>query len=76
MTVFELSGWYWDDCIVIDISLETNNKKYLNTGKTQTGQLEIKSVKVWILRKEIIYLGHKISSDGIFPVPSKADVLQ
>lgn len=68
---------YLDDCIVVGSNLETHNKNLIKVlDRFRQVNLKLNPLKCEFLRKEIIYLGHKITSNGIFPDPSKIDVLQ
>lgn len=68
---------YLDDCIIIGNTLEMHNKNLISVlERFRKVNLKLNPLKCEFLRKEIMYLGHKITSKGIFPDPSKIEVLQ
>lgn len=68
---------YLDDCIAIGNSLENHNKNLIKIlERFRQVNLKLNPLKCEFLRKEIVYLGHKITSDGIYPDPSKIESIQ
>lgn len=67
---------YLDDCIVVGNCLETHNKNLISIlERFRKVNLKLNPLKCEFLRKEIVYLGHKITSEGIYPDPSKIESL-
>lgn len=68
---------YFDDGIVIGNSMTSHNQNLVRIidrlGKTN---LKLDPLKCEFLRKEIIYLGHKITSQRVEPDPAKVEVLK
>lgn len=68
---------YLDDCIIIGNSIENHNKNLIAVlERFRKVNLKLNPTKCEFLQKEIMYLGHKITSEGIIPDPSKIQVLQ
>lgn len=63
---------YMDDIVVYANSLEEHSRK-LNTllGRLQNAGLALQPEKCMFLRKEIAYLGHLITNEGVKPDPGK-----
>lgn len=63
---------YLDDVVVYGYDLQDHNKKLLDVMQTfREFNLKLQPKKCQFLRKEIIYLGHKITSEGVRPDPEK-----
>lgn len=61
-----------DDIVIYANSPADHARKLENLlGRLKTAGLTLKPEKCHILRKEIIYLGHVISSEGVRPDPNK-----
>lgn len=68
---------YLDDCIVVGNCLETHNRNLLSIlERLRETNLKLNPIKCEFLRKEIMYLGHKITSEGILPDPTKIESIQ
>lgn len=68
---------YLDDCIVVGNCLENHNKNLMSIlQRLREVNLKLNPLKCEFLRKEIIYLGHKITPEGIFPDPSKIESIR
>lgn len=68
---------YLDDCIIIGKSMENHNKNLISVlNRFREVNLKLNPMKCEFLRQEIVYLGHKITSEGIYPDPSKIDTVQ
>lgn len=68
---------YLDDCIVIGKSMDHHNKKIIDIlERFRKVNLKLNPMKCEVLRTEIVYLGHRITSQGILPDESKIKVLQ
>ena len=67
---------YLDDIIIFADSLESHNKKLLDIFKRlRESGLKIKPSKCEFLRREVMYLGHKISEKGAEPDESKIEAV-
>ncbi|KAL6427160.1 hypothetical protein ACFW04_008661 [Cataglyphis niger] len=63
---------YLDDIVIYGSSLEEHNKRLKKVlQKLRENNLKLQQDKCEFLRKEVIYLGHIISENGISPDPSK-----
>lgn len=68
---------YLDDLIVFGRNLEDHNKNLMEVfERFREVNLKIHPRKCAFLRKEVLYLGHIISSNGIIPDPSKSNVMK
>jgi hypothetical protein len=68
---------YLDDCIIIGNSIENHNKNLVAVlERLRKVNLKLNPLKCEFLRTEMIYLGHKITNQGIFPDPNKITTLQ
>lgn len=68
---------YLDDCVVIGNCMQSHNKNLIDVlNRLRKVNLKLNPIKCEFLRKEIVYLGHKITQDGIFPDPSKIDTIR
>ena len=68
---------YMDDIIIFGATLQEHNenlKKILK--KLRTHGLKLQSEKCGILRKECLFLGHRVTKEGIFPDESKFDAVR
>ncbi|KMQ85186.1 enzymatic polyprotein endonuclease reverse, partial [Lasius niger] len=63
---------YLDDIVIYGSSLEDHNKRLTEVlRRLRENNLKLQPEKCEFLRKEVIYLGHIISENGIMPDPSK-----
>lgn len=67
---------YLDDLIVFGNNLTNHNKNLVKVlERLRQVNLKLNPTKCDFLRKEILYLGHIISSEGVSPDPNKIKVL-
>jgi hypothetical protein len=65
---------YMDDLIVFGSTLEQHNKRLMEVlERLKENGLKVQLDKCEFLRKEINYLGHVISENGVAPDPSKIE---
>src|SRR5436190_16472263 len=68
---------YLDDIVVYGASLEDHNRRLKEVLKRlRENNLKLQPDKCEFLRKEVIYLGHIISENGIQPDPSKLKAIR
>lgn len=68
---------YLDDIIVYGRNLEDHNKKLINVfDRLRYNNLKLQPRKCHFLRKEIVYLGHSCSADGVKPDPSRVSAVR
>ena len=68
---------YLDDLIVFGKNLQNHNQNLIKVlNRLRDTNLKLNPVKCKFLKKEILYLGHTISSDGISPDPEKIRVIK
>lgn len=68
---------YMDDICVYGSSLDDHNHKLIEVfERLRKHNLKLQPGKCEFLRKELIYLGHKICQDGVRPDPSKVAAVQ
>ena len=68
---------YLDDIVVYGASLEDHNRRLKEVLKRlRENNLKLQPDKCEFLRKEVIYLGHIISENGIQPDPSKLKAIK
>lgn len=68
---------YLDDLVVFGRNLEQHNKNLLDIfARLRKVNLKLNPVKCEFLRKEILYLGHVVTQNGILPDPEKTKVLE
>lgn len=68
---------YLDDLVVFGRNLNEHNKNLLDVfTRLREVNLKLNPAKCNFLKKEIIYLGHCVSGDGILPDPSKIEVVK
>lgn len=65
---------YLDDCVIIGKSMDHHNKNLI-TILERLRKVNLKLNPLKFLRKEIVYLGHNISAEGISPDSSKIETL-
>lgn len=68
---------YMDDIIIFGATLQNHNenlKKVLK--KLRDNGLKLQSEKCAILRKECLFLGHRVNKEGIFPDESKFEAVK
>lgn len=67
---------YLDDCIVIGNSMTAHNQNLVRVlERLRSTNLKLNPLKCKFLRKDIMYLGHKITSKGVEPDPPKVEAL-
>lgn len=67
---------YLDDLIVFGRSLDDHNKNLFDVfSRLRKVNLKLNPQKCDFLKREILYLGHVITADGILPDPSKIKVM-
>ena len=68
---------YLDDIVIFADNLQNHNKKLIEIfERLKEFNLKIRPSKCEFLRKEVIYLGHKISENGAQPDESKLDAVR
>lgn len=68
---------YMDDVIVYSTSLEDHLERLRNVfDRLRQSNLKIQPDKCEFLRKEVAYLGHLITEDGVKPNPAKIEAIQ
>lgn len=68
---------YQDDLVVIGRSLDSHNRNLMDVfSRLREVNLKLNPAKCKFLQKEMLYLGHVISGDGILPDPEKVNVLK
>lgn len=68
---------YLDDLIVFGRNLTDHNKNLLDVFlRLRKVNLKLNPEKCAFLKKEILYLGHVVSKDGILPDPDKIKILE
>lgn len=68
---------YMDDIIIIGSSLEDHNKNLrIVFERLRSAGLKLAPAKCDILRKECLFLGHRITQEGIFPDESKFEAIK
>lgn len=74
---YEKTFVYLDNLICFGRNLEIHNKNLMEIlTRLRTVNLKLNPEKCDFLRKEILYLGHVVSADGIKPDPEKTRVLK
>lgn len=67
---------YLDDLIVFGSSLNQHNKNLVKVmNRLRKVNLKLNPNKCEFLKKQILYLGHIISSEGILPDPEKVNIM-
>ena len=68
---------YLDDIVIYGSSLEDHNKRLTEVlQRLREANLKLQPDKCEFLRKEVNYLGHVISEDGISPDPAKLQAIR
>lgn len=68
---------YLDDLIVLGNSLINHNKNLIDVfERLRKVNLKLNPSKCNFLRKEMLYLGHVVSSEGVLPDPAKIEVIK
>lgn len=68
---------YLDDLICMGRSLTDHNKNLINVlEKLRSANLKLNPSKCDFLKKEILYLGHIVSGNGILPDPDKIKIME
>lgn len=74
---YECCFVYLDDLIVFGNNLLNHNRNLVKIfQRLREVNLKLNPNKCEFLKKEILYLGHTISSEGVSPDPSKIEVIQ
>ncbi|KAG7310106.1 hypothetical protein JYU34_004645 [Plutella xylostella] len=74
---FEKCFVYLDDLIVFGRNLEMHNKNLIDVfERLRKTNLKLNPEKCQFLKKEILYLGHVVSANGVAPDPTKISTLQ
>jgi len=70
-------GVYLDDIVVHGSSLRDHQNKLEQVfTRLRIHKLKLQPTKCTFLRKEVLYLGHLISGDGIAPDPNKLSCIK
>ena len=68
---------YMDDVVLFSISLEEHEQKLRNfLGRLKTAGLTLSPEKCYFLRREVTYLGHHITSEGVKPDSKKIEAVK
>lgn len=68
---------YLDDLIIFGRNLEIHNKNLVSVlERLRKVNLKLNPDKCQFLKKEILYLGHLVSAEGVLPDPAKTRVIQ
>ncbi|XP_057335847.1 uncharacterized protein LOC130674515 isoform X2 [Microplitis mediator] len=68
---------YLDDIVIYARSLEEHNTKFNKLAeRLRSANLTLQADKCEFLKKEVIYLGHLISADGVKPDPDKIKAIK
>jgi len=68
---------YLDDIVIYGSSLQEHNKRLTEVlQRLRKHNLKLQVEKCEFLRKEVTYLGHIISEDGILPDPAKVSAVK
>lgn len=68
---------YLDDLVVFGRNLEVHNKNLTDVlERLRKINLKLNPEKCSFMKKEILYLGHLVSENGVLPDPSKVEILQ
>ena len=68
---------YMDDVVIFSASLEEQIERLKNfLGRIKTAGLTLSPEKCYFLRREVIYLGHHISSEGVKPDAKKIEAVK
>jgi hypothetical protein len=68
---------YCDDVIIFGRNLDTHNKNLIKVfERFREVNLKLNPLKCDFLKKNILYLGHVVSSEGILPDPQKTKTLE
>lgn len=68
---------YLDDLIIFGRNLQQHNKNLIEVfQRLRDVNLKIHPGKCTFLRKEVLYLGHILSENGILPDPTKSEIMK
>lgn len=68
---------YLDDLVVFGRNLETHNRNLFDVfERLRKVNLKLNPSKCQFLKKEVLYLGHVVSAEGVKPDPQKISVLK
>lgn len=74
---FEKCFVYLDDLVVFGRSLTIHNRNLVDVfERLRKVNLKLNAVKCQFLKKEILYLGHIVSANGVSPDPEKTKILE
>lgn len=67
---------YMDDIVIYAANLDDHQKKLINVFKSlRNNNLKLQPDKCEFLRKEVVYLGHLITREGVQPDPDKIKII-
>ena len=68
---------YMDDIVIYATSLEKHSRKLKSLlGRLKTAGLALQPEKCYFLKREIAYLGHVITQEGVKPDPKKIEAVE
>ena len=68
---------YMDDIVIYADSLEEHTRKFrILLERLDKANLTLQPEKCLFLRKEVCYLGHVITQEGVKPDPKKVEAIQ
>ena len=68
---------YMDDIVIYATSLEEHSRKLKSLlGRLKTAGLALQPEKCYFLKREIAYLGHVITQEGVKPDPKKIEAVE
>lgn len=68
---------YLDDIVIYGTNLEQHNYRLANVfNRLRQHNLKVKLSKCQFLKEEILFLGHKVTREGLMPDPSKVQSVQ
>lgn len=74
---FEKCFIYLDDLIVFGRNMNSHNKNLIEVlERLRKVNLKLNPNKCCFLKKELLYLGHVVSANGVLPDPAKIEVLK
>lgn len=74
---FEKCFVYLDDLIVFGRNLDSHNKNLIDVfERLRKVNFKLSPEKCQFMKKEILYLGHVVTKDGVLPDPEKVAILQ
>lgn len=68
---------YLDDLIIMGRNLSDHNKNLMDVfERLRKVNLKLNPTKCTFLKKQLLYLGHAVSGDGVLPDPEKNNVIK